>query len=351
MIQAVQRSRAPLGRSPFVLLALVALPALAGCVPGTGEPPPWPAGMRRGLDYAGWTAGGYGTGESREALDELARTGAGEVAIVVTFYLSDRNDSTVEEMAERTPTAESIRAATSWAREAGLRVTLKLHVDVLGGAYRGMIDPDDPMRWFDTFGELALRWAEVAAVEGFDELWIATEMESMTPYIDRWASLIEAVREVFDGPVGYAASWSDIRREPTIALGRLVDHIGVDAYFPVADWPNPTVTDMVVGWQPWLLELEELERATGRPVLITELGCASRLDGPISPWDYLSTAPVDHEVHARYYEASLRALATTEVGGVFFWAWGVRAPEAGDGSHTPRRKPAVEVLRRFWGGQ
>ena len=183
-------------------------------------------------------------------------------------------------------------------------------------------------------------------------IWIGTELETMTPCIDRWAELIDEVREIFDGPVVYAASWSDIRREPTLALASLVDQIGVDAYFPVADWPNSTVTDMLAGWQPWLLELEELERATGRPVLITEIGCPSRRNGPISPWDYRSESPIDMEAQARYYEAALLALSSTPVvTGVFFWAWGLGPGGELDGTHTPRGKPSAEVLRCFWGGR
>jgi hypothetical protein len=214
-----------------------------------------------------------------------------------------------------------------------------------------MIRPDDPALWFASYRESLLRWATLAADEGFASVWIGTELETMTPYTGRWAELIEAVREVYPGPIVYAASWSDIHREPTLALGRLVDRIGVDAYFPVSDVPDPTVTDMMAGWQSWLLELEALERSTGRPVLITELGCASRRGGPVSPWDYTSTRPIDPGVQARYYEAALRALISEDaVRGVYFWAWGIGPGGPENGDHTPRGKPAAEVLRCFWGG-
>jgi hypothetical protein len=171
----------------------------------------------------------------------------------------------------------------------------------------------------------------------------------MTPYQDEWESLVTAVREVFSGTLVYAANWTDLETETTLELFRMVDFAGVDAYFPVSDWPEPTVTDMVVSWQKWLGFLEEIERLTGRPIIITELGCMSRHGAPISPWEYEGEAPIDLDVQARYYEAALRALPTSSsVRGVFFWAWGIGPGGPESGSHTPRGKPAAEVLRRFW---
>lgn len=316
-----------------------------------GEPErgPWPERVRRGLDYAAWTPEGYGTEESMTSLADLAGTGATDVAVVVTGYMDSLTDSTVEEMPIRTPTQESVSAALTEARRLGLRAVLKPHVDVVGGAYRGQIAPDDPHLWFETYRVFLLTWAAFAEAEGLTELWIGTELESMTHIPRGWEETVAAAREVFGGTLVYAANWSDIQTDATIEVGRLVDRVGVDAFFPVSDWPDPTVADMVVAWQPWLLLLEDLERRTGRPVTITEIGCMSRRGAPVSPWDYEGSAPIDLEVQARYYEAALLALPTCPaVRGIYFWAWGIGPGGPDDGAHTPRAKPAEEVLRSFW---
>jgi hypothetical protein len=299
--------------------------------------------------YAAWTPEGYAGEDSHQSLEQLALTGASHVAIVVTAYMNDLQDNTVEPRDDRTPTVSAVRAALTKARDLGLSPVLKPHVDVVGGAYRGTIRPADPSQWFETYRLFLLPWAELAEEEGCDSFWLGTELPSMTRWPERWRHLADEVRAVFSGPLVYAANWMDIDRENTWALARIVDIIGVDAYFPLSDWPNPTVTDMVAGWQPWLLAIERLSQVTGRPVYITEVGCMSRVGCPVSPWSYGGGDRLDAEVQARYYEATLRALSSCSVvEGVFFWGWGIAPAGPDDGDHSPRNKPAEAVLQRWW---
>ena len=103
------------------------------------------------------------------------------------------------------------------------------------------------------------------------------------------------------------------------------------------------------GWQPWLLLLEQTARDTGGQIVISEVGCMSRRGSPIEPWDYEGDRPIDLDVQARYYEATLLAMMQTDfIDGIYFWAWGIGPGGPDDGSHTPRGKPAAEVLRRYW---
>jgi hypothetical protein len=334
-------------------VAVWALLAPAACEITVGDgAPAWPADVERGIDFAGWTPGGYATPESLASLDQLASTGATHVAIVVTAYVDDLEDSTVELRPDRTPTMESVRVALDHARELGLEVALMPHVDVIGGAYRGLMEPGDPTRWFETYRDVLVAWAAFAHETGCAAFWIGKELESLAVHRLLWTDLIAEVRDVFPGVLVYAANWTDLGSETTLELGRLVDAVGVDAYFPVAEWPDASVTDMVAGWQPWLRELDGLASQTGRPVIVTELGCASRCGAPVSPWDYVTERPLDLDEQARYYEAALIALPTcAAVTGVYVWAWGIAEAGPTDDGHSPRNKPAEDVLRRFWLGQ
>lgn len=310
---------------------------------------PWPAEVDRGLVFAAWTPEGYGSAASERSLADLAHTGATDVAVVVTGYMTDRRSSEVLVHPNRTPRTEAVRFALERAGEFGLRRVLKPHVDVLGGDYRGRIAPEHPQLWFETYLDFLLPWAELAAETGCRSFWIGTELESMTSFPERWRELIAAVRQVYDGELVYAANWTDLESPATIELGRMVDVLGVDAYFPVAEEPAPSVTDMAAAWNHWILLLEQAERDTGRPVLITEIGCASRRGGPVEPWRYDGDAPIDLDLQARYYEAALRTLpGSGVVRGLFFWAWGLGEGGPDDGTHTPRGKPAAEILRQFW---
>jgi hypothetical protein len=244
-----------------------------------------------------------------------------------------------------------VKQALTDAREVGLRTALKPHVDVLGGAYRGAVAPNDWARWFASYRDFLLPWAELALQQGCASFWVGTELDSTTIRHEEWATLLNDVRQVFPGPLVYAANWTDLELDQTAAMARLVDVMGVDGYFPLAEGPAPSVADLVEGWRPWLDILSTLADGWQRPLWLTEVGCMSRQGAAASPWEYGGTAPVDVALQARYYEATLRAVGSTPaVVGLFFWAWGLGPGGPADGSHSPRGKPAEEVLQQWWAG-
>ena len=309
----------------------------------------WPAGVMKGLVYADWTPSGYASEESTRSLVELATTGASHVAVVATLYMEDDESDEVFVHSDRTPTDDALRAVIKRARSLGLDVAFKPHVDVLTGDYRGAIAPDDPTLWFKTYRERLLHWARLAQIEGCSSFWIGTELDSMTGFIDEWRDLVSALREIFSPQLVYAANWTDLDSPDTLALGRLVDRLGVDAYFPLAEGPGPAIEELVVAWEPWLEAMEAAADAMGRPLIITELGCQSRQGAAMTPWEYGGDAPIELTEQERYYEAALRVLPRRPfIEGLFFWAWGLGPGGPRDGSHTPRGKPAAECLRRHW---
>jgi hypothetical protein len=309
-------------------------------------------GGYRGLAFASWKPRAYATAQAADALAQLAATGATDVAIVTTAYLRHDSDSEVAVWDHRTPTHDALRAALRVARRLGLRTALKPQVDLVGGGYRGAIAPNDPDRWFASYRDFLLPLAEVATDEGCASFWIGTELDSMTRYLDHWREVIEATRALFAGPLVYCANWTDLESDETFELGQIVDIFGVDAYFPVAEDPDASVGEMIDAWGRWTPFLEAAAHATGRPLLVTELGCTSQRGAAVEPWDYAERASVDLEVQARYYEAALRALTDCPaVAGLCFWAWGIGPAGPTDRSHSPRNKPAEAVLRRFWGGE
>lgn len=309
----------------------------------------WPLELIRGMVFAAWTPHGYGTPEAAESLEQLAGTGATEVAVVVTAYLEHSRASEVRAHPNRTPTEESVIVFCERALELGLDIVLKPHVDVVGGHYRGLIEPEDPRRWFETYQAFLVRWATLGARLGCRSYWVGTELETMTRHPDHWASMLEEVRQVFPGPLVYAANFVDLELEATVKVGSLADFVGVDAYFPLSEQPDPDFDVLLAGWKPWIEMIEAFSRATERPVLITEIGCPSRRNAALAPWDFESSEPIDLDLQARYYEAALRALPTcAALRGMYFWSWGISEGGVEDGSMTPRGKPAESVLRRFW---
>lgn len=104
-----------------------------------------------------------------------------------------------------------------------------------------------------------------------------------------WGTLIGRVREVYDGPLGYAANFDQYRE---VGFWSLLDVVGINAYFPLrpeltarrgpgALWPR-----LVEGWDGVLEEIETFRREEGlwQPVLFTEMGYTDRADSTVQPW-------------------------------------------------------------------
>jgi glycosyl hydrolase family 113 len=303
----------------------------------------------RGMTLVDWTADGYGTATAQTSLDALAATGANTVVILVTFYQSTRTASQVRGDDPRTPTQAAIQQIVSAARARGLRVALKLHVDVDDGSWRGHITPSDPASWFSSYRALVLSWAGLAQSLNAEQLVVGTELAETVGREAEWRRAIAEVRAVFEGEVLYAASWDEASKVP---FWDALDLVGVDFYFPVADRADAGRLEMLSGWQPWLDRLERLHRQTHRGILISEIGYRSVDGAGTAPYAFASDASLDLGEQADLYWAALQATADPPwIRGLYWWNWpadGSGGPENMD--YTARGKPAAGELAAAWGG-
>ena len=59
--------------------------------------------------------------------------------------------------------------------------------------------PADSDAWFDSYEDMILGYAELAERVDADALVIGTELTTMSLYPDEWRSIIDRIREVYDG--------------------------------------------------------------------------------------------------------------------------------------------------------
>jgi hypothetical protein len=101
------------------------------------------------------------------------------------------------------------------------------------------------------------------------------------------------------------------------------------------------------------VELERFARLRGRPIVFTEVGYRSIAGAAAAPWDETIAGTVDLEEQRRCYEAFRRVWqpAPADVlAGVYFWNYyGFGGPTSR--SYTPRGKPALLELRRWYRGE
>lgn len=154
----------------------------------------------------------------------------------------------------------------------GMKVCTKPHLAYWrsGFSWRGEITFDTDEQWIRFWNDYSSWILELAtACSDADAFVVGTELDQTLHHEDRWRELIAQVREVYDGPITYAANWSDYWRVP---FWDALDIIGIQGCFPVTEAENPTSIDLDEGWERIVTELRDYSVEQKRDIVFTELG-------------------------------------------------------------------------------
>jgi hypothetical protein len=328
----------------WLILALVAGCQTLPTGPVTRFDPPV-----RSITLADWTADGYAQASAIAALDGIAATGANHVTIIVTAYQSTATSSAIRADDPRTPVQPAVATAIAAAQTRGLAVTLKPHVDVDDGAWRGTIRPDLSAAWFADYSAFVVQWAQFAETRGVATFVVGTELARTISSSSEWRGVIAEVRGVFNGRLTYAASWDEAQK---VKFWDVLDIVGVDAYFPIAPRDDAGRLDLLAGWEPWLQRLQLLHHQTGKKIMMTEIGYRSIDGAGLAPFSFGGNGSLDLQEQADLYWAALEATGDKPwIEGMDWWNW--RADGSGGPAnldYTPEGKPAEEQLRSAWAG-
>jgi len=318
------------------------------------QPRPWRPGdgFQAGVCLAHTVRldGGYLSAGCGRELAKLRDLGAGWVSITPFGYLPSARSPEIIPETDAGPDGESDEAvceAATRARALGLRVWLTPQLWTRG--FVGDLDfgPAGWPQFFDRYREFILHYALLAQRERIDGLVVGHELTSAAlGHPDRWRALIAEVRRVYTGTLTYGANWGEEVRG--IRFWDALDLVGVSFYTPLADAPSHDVPALAARARKGLAELKAVGARAGRPVLIVEAGYAPRSAAAVEPWEERG-GPRDLEAQRACYEALVRALEReTWIAGVFWWKWfsSDAVGGAGDGSYTPRGKPAEGVMTR-----
>lgn len=307
-------------------------------------------GPQLGVNLTAYTRDGYGKPSVKEAMQTLADLGSTAVTLVPTWYMKRASGNRIAPDSAKSPSDESLVKAIGWARQAGLQVVIKPHVDVIDETYRGDIQPADRDIWFHSYDRFMDHYASLASSHDATMFVAGTELKTLSSETERWREVIQAVRDRFVGPVTYAANWDEVDQ---VQFWDELDAIGVDAYYPLTpdDGSTPTLASLTKAWQEIATRLQATSEQWDRPVILTEVGYPSQVGATVKPFE-VTDQPADQDIQVLAYRAVFKVLSGSDwLQGISWWSW--RADPAPEEKlaidYTPEGKKAQgEMARGQW---
>lgn len=344
-----------LRRAVFILWLVSLAAALVACRPAAVKTDL--REFQKGIAFTGYSGTAYDGQAPLRSLDEVRRTNASSISLLVTGLQKNIDSTTIDFTGPDTPGDASLERIIRHAHRLGLKVLLKPHVDFTDDPahYRGEIGPgfgdSDWAAWFASYRPFIIHYAELAARTRCELFSVGCELGTTAVRGAEWRGIVAAVRKVYPGPLVYADNLIEENPE-AVTWWDAVDLIGQDAYPTLTRVERPSVEDLLEGWAVFRDKLRRLSEKWGKPVILTEIGCRSLAGGAQNPWDWQRSGAVDLEVQKNFYDAACRAVSGQDwLRGLYWWSWSPDPEDGGprDTGYSPHGKPAEEVLRKAYG--
>ena len=128
--------------------------------------------------------------------------------------------------------------------------------------------------WFDQYQRFLEHYVQLAKTSHADLFCVGGELAHLTPYDSEWRKLIARVRQLYPGPLVYAANFGEEFEH--VAFWDDLDYIGLQEYYPL---PDNLAVDSIVQ------KVETVQQKYHRPVIFTEVGFPSLAGANRQPWD------------------------------------------------------------------
>jgi hypothetical protein len=285
--------------------------------------------------------GGYTSDQALALVDQLAQQyGVNAIALVPYGFASQDRPEIRFDPNRTMERDEGIVAVTARAKERGMQVLLKPQLWSRQG-FPGSIDmktPDDVRAWFTAYTPFLEHYANLATRIHADMYSIGVEFVRMSRHDKQWREMAARARQHFAGPLVYCATQGEEFEQHRFFDA--VDYIGLNNYYPL---PDSLDTSAMVA------KVEQVQKRFGRPVIFPEAGYCSMAAPHREPWAEDPRA-IALDEQARCYEALLKAFWRKPwFQGIYWWKVGTNGRGGpNDGSHTPWKKPAMEVVKRWF---
>jgi hypothetical protein len=222
----------------------------------------------------------------------------------------------------------------------------------------GDLEFDTETKWdqFErNYTQFVLEWAQIATDMDVELLCIGTEIAKFVIHRPNyWRGLIAQVRQIYRGPLTYAANWDDYQAVP---FWDDLDYIGVDAYFSLIPDKTPAVCDLITAWEPYEQELSVYAAQHNKPILFTEFGYLSVNSCAYETWGLegqMSANEINETAQANALHALMEVFGPQSWwAGGFQWKWyadnlSASCEESIAKDYTPEGKMGADMLKKLY---
>lgn len=313
-------------------------------------------GKHRGMSAFHWR------GDMDEALNQLMKNNIECVALVPFLDQQTEYDlvsNNHEKMGIWTRRDSTFIRVIHKIHARNMHVMLKPHLWLQEG-WRSNIQmksKTDWDAWFDSYKLHIIHYAMLAEEFNIELFCIGAELKpSLKAQPEKWLELVQEVKNIYSGKLTYAANWDGEFND--IDFWDQMDYIGIQAYFPLTNKSNPSLTEVKQGWMKHIELLEKLSKKYNKPILFTETGYRSDEIATIEPWLWgrnleTATNKKSEETQNTAYEALFQQLWNKEwFAGTYFWQWHNESNKdrmRDNMDFTPRFKQAENTIAKWYG--
>lgn len=303
----------------------------------------------KGINFVGmpYTRVHLNDPHAKQALENLATTGANWISLPVTFFQDFKNsslaykaphpfilESGVNECSSEKDYAQIIKEA----KALGLKVMLQFQVHVNMPNWPDTRDIGDywgfynPYYWFPRYFELITSYVKAAEEYDVDLISIGHNMMVLSYYEMHWKNLTLKLRNETKVPLTYSAAYGDEERK-----SGFWDHLDYVSVFPRLK--GTTVEELKTELKEFNRALLYMNKLWKKPVIVTRVATCSH-HGLEMTQSALFTA-----VHESVKDLDF-------VKGVFFgdWAADITYNDPTDQSYNIQNKDAQKTVTQIFGG-
>ncbi len=217
-------------------------------------------------------------------------------------------------------------------------------------------------RWFRSMRARSVHYAEIAERRSCEMYCLDSELDLTVGHTTSYKQVIEAVRQVYRGPVSscHTSHTGLVDFEKSLADSRHwfheLDVLQISCYAQGADRPGASVPEIIERLKPERDRFRRMAGLFGKPILFGEVGCTSSHGGAMHPSGWSGDGGYAPNEQANYLEAVLETFwPESWWTGLYWWKWdeNINRPQwstdpAGNKGFTLLDKPAAEVMRRWF---